>query len=208
MSQSLYGVSQKSLTEQSPSKGTNVRGRSNRKNKNTHKGKKKKMMTIHFLNRLHFSVVLSTITAANTSPPSWPSFLCSAPASSPGARPPPRPCGGRGSKVRGRQAHKHTHTHTDAGKSSCPGPVGLPAAAERNPTGPADGFWVAHDYDSLFLLGVQVPDQRVPLVDQYDQLVQQQLLSSLLGLRLLPVCNDTHGFRTTVQQWTWTWFWN
>lgn len=61
-------------------------------------------------------------------------------------------------------------------------------------------FWGAHDDDdddSLFLLGVQVPDQRVPLVDQYDQLVQQQLLSSLLGLRLLPVCNDTHCcFRT------------
>lgn len=47
--------------------------------------------------------------------------------------------------------------------------------------------------DLLFLLGVQIPDQRVPLVDQDDQLVQQQLLSPLLGLRLLPVCNDTRG---------------
>lgn len=45
----------------------------------------------------------------------------------------------------------------------------------------------------LFLLGIQVPDQRVSFVDQYDQLIQQQLLSSLLGLRLLPVCNDSRG---------------
>lgn len=48
--------------------------------------------------------------------------------------------------------------------------------------------------DLLFLLGVQVPHERVPFVNQYDQLVQQQLLSSLLGLRLLPVCN--HSRRT------------
>ncbi|KAA8583521.1 hypothetical protein FQN60_014729, partial [Etheostoma spectabile] len=47
--------------------------------------------------------------------------------------------------------------------------------------------------------GQKVPDQRVSFVDQYDQLIQQQLLSSLLGLRLLPVCNHTTGtnyFRT------------
>lgn len=36
---------------------------------------------------------LLTITEGRTSPLSWPSCLCSAPASSPGARPPPRPCG-------------------------------------------------------------------------------------------------------------------
>lgn len=36
---------------------------------------------------------LLTITERRTSPLSWPSCLCSAPASSPGARPPPRPCG-------------------------------------------------------------------------------------------------------------------
>lgn len=47
--------------------------------------------------------------------------------------------------------------------------------------------------NSLFLLGVQVPDQRVPFVDQYDQFIQQQLLSSLLGLRLLPVCNSNNN---------------
>lgn len=40
----------------------------------------------------------TTITEAHTSPLSWPSFLCSAPASSPGAHPPPRPCGGQRSK--------------------------------------------------------------------------------------------------------------
>lgn len=43
--------------------------------------------------------------------------------------------------------------------------------------------------DLLLLLSIQVSDQRVPFVDQYDQFVQQQLLSSLLGLSLLPVCN-------------------
>lgn len=59
---------------------------------------------IHFVYRLHLLVVLlllfseTTITEAHTSPLSWPSFLCSAPASSPGARPPPRPCGGQRSK--------------------------------------------------------------------------------------------------------------
>lgn len=45
----------------------------------------------------------------------------------------------------------------------------------------------------LFLLGIQVSDQRVAFVNQYDQFIQQQLLSSLLGLRLLPVCNNSRG---------------
>lgn len=45
----------------------------------------------------------------------------------------------------------------------------------------------------LFLLGIQVPDQGVAFVDQNDQLIQQQLLSSLLGLRLLPVYNHKRG---------------
>ncbi|KAG7228444.1 hypothetical protein INR49_007617 [Caranx melampygus] len=45
-------------------------------------------------------------------------------------------------------------------------------------------------------MSYSVPDQCVSFVDQYDQLIQQQLLSSLLGLGLLPVCNDTTGTRT------------
>lgn len=51
----------------------------------------------------------------------------------------------------------------------------------------------------LFFLGVQVPDQRVSLVDQYDQLIQQQLLPSLLGLGLLPVCNTTRDLQSAVE---------
>lgn len=52
--------------------------------------------------------------------------------------------------------------------------------------------------DSLFLLSIQVPDQRVPFVDQYDQFIQQQLLSSLLGLGLLPVCKQREQ-----SEWNW-----
>ena len=65
----------------------------------------------------------------------------------------------------------------------------------------------------LFLLGIQVSDQRVSLVDQYDQLIQQQLLSSLLGLRLLPICNDSRGTNSvragdTEDKLFWLLFWN
>lgn len=60
-----------------------------------------------------------TIIEAHTSPLSWPSFLCSAPASSPGARPPPRPCGGQRSKGQmcqgGSREEVHTHTGNRAG---------------------------------------------------------------------------------------------
>lgn len=42
--------------------------------------------------------------------------------------------------------------------------------------------------DSLLLLGVQVPDQRVPFVNENNEFVQQKLLPPLLRLRLLPVC--------------------
>lgn len=45
----------------------------------------------------------------------------------------------------------------------------------------------------LFLLGIQVPDQGIAFIDQNDQLIQQQLLSSLLGLRLLPVYDHNRG---------------
>lgn len=40
----------------------------------------------------------------------------------------------------------------------------------------------------LLFLRVQVPDERIALVHQGHQLIQQQLLASLLGLSLLPVC--------------------
>lgn len=67
---------------------------------------------------LSFSGV--TITGGRTFPPSWPSCLCSAPASAPGARPPPRPCRGQRSKgqrvKRGRGGGgggaEGTHMHT------------------------------------------------------------------------------------------------
>lgn len=39
----------------------------------------------------------------------------------------------------------------------------------------------------LLFLRVQVPDERIALVHQGHQLIQQQLLASLLGLSLLPV---------------------
>lgn len=51
-----------------------------------------------------------TITERHTSPLSWPSCLCSAPVSSPGAHPPPRPCGGQRSKGQMRW-EQVTHTH-------------------------------------------------------------------------------------------------
>lgn len=52
----------------------------------------------------------------------------------------------------------------------------------------------------LFLLSIQVSDQRVPFVDQYDQFIQQQLLSSLLGLGLLPVCNQRKNLSGTMSK--------
>lgn len=52
----------------------------------------------------------------------------------------------------------------------------------------------------LFLLSIKVSDQRVPFVDQYDQFIQQQLLSSLLGLGLLPVCNQRKNLSGTMSK--------
>ncbi|MEQ2232107.1 hypothetical protein ILYODFUR_007817 [Ilyodon furcidens] len=42
---------------------------------------------------------------------------------------------------------------------------------------------------------LQVPDQCISFVDQYDQFIQQQLLSSLLGFSFLPVCKIRGTFR-------------
>lgn len=72
-----------------------------------------------------------TIIEAHTSPLSWPSFLCSAPASSPGARPPPRPCGGQRSKsqmCRGGGSREEVHTHTQVTE------LVLPERSGRAPT--------------------------------------------------------------------------
>lgn len=57
-----------------------------------------------------------------------------------------------------------------------------PSAGAEPPPKPA-----AH---SLLLLCIQVPDERVTLVHQGHQLIQQELLASLLGLSLLPVCRQ------------------
>lgn len=62
-------------------------------------------------------------------------------------------------------------------------------------------LWDISVCDSLFFLGVQIPDQRVPFVDQYDQFIQQQLLSSLLGFSFLPVCKQEQKKRGTLRLW-------
>lgn len=190
-------------------------------------------MTIHFLNRLHFSVVLLCCAKRQSlqralllllghlsfvllQRPLQVLVLLLGPAEAGGQR---------SETVADTHTHAHAHTHRQvspvvaqwpwsswAGRCwaepnwTCWGFLGGPQVVQVGRRGRREGtglgcgrFWGAHDDDSLFLLGVQVPDQRVPLVDQYDQLVQQQLLSSLLGLRLLPVCNDTHCcFRTRL----------
>lgn len=65
-----------------------------------------------------------TIIEEHTSPLSWPFCLCSAPASSPGARPPPRPCGGQRSKGQRRWKWKGTRRRT--GKPGQPTAAVLP----------------------------------------------------------------------------------
>lgn len=195
---------------------------------------------------------LLTITERRTSPLSWPSCLCSAPASSPGARPPPRPCGrqkvkrsdvsgwGWGKGQTGKTAG--ATVNAAAPPVEWPGARGhvltfyLPAvpwkgshpcrcAAGQARRAGSPSFLYVHSFlgtsvtpqerllcssvflylcsvflsNLLFFLGVQVPDQRVSLVDQYDQLIQQQLLPSLLGLGLLPVCNTTRDLQSAVE---------
>lgn len=63
-----------------------------------------------------------------------------------------------------------------------------PSAGAEPPPNPT-----AH---SLLFLCIQVPDERVTLVHQGHQLIQQELLASLLGLSLLPVCRQGGSLST------------